>query len=234
MVVVIVVIFLMMMVVVVVVVVVVVIVVVVVVVVVGVVELAGVSVTTSLERGSGAGDGGEERGGGSTDWNSAHQFYICHYFYHDSYCGEASDVLHVSRASKKSLENFSPNSTSGLQPPHSQESWGPGRSAGKCSMTPCTIPFPRWMASSCKRCSLIRKASSSPRRFSSQLHAFSLPMEHALATACTTPAAAMAYAKALSLKPAGGKDRIVAGAVPTVSSELVLALVDGNLDSLNC
>ena len=71
-------------------------------------------------------------------------------------------------------------------------------------MTPCTIPFPRWMASSCNRWSLMRKASSSPRRFSSQLHALSLPMEQALATACTTPAAAMAYAKALSLKPVGG------------------------------
>lgn len=120
--------------------------------------------------------------------------------------------LYVSRASRKSRENFSPNSTSGLHPPHSQESWGPGSSAGKCSMTPCTMPLPRWMASSCRRCSLILNASSSPRRFSSQLQAFSLPMEQAFATACTTPAAAMAYANALSLKPAGkGGDKNVSG-----------------------
>ncbi len=110
--------------------------------------------------------------------------------------------LYVSRESRKSLEKRSPNSTLGLQPPHSQESWGPRASAGNCSITPCTIPFPRLMASSWRRLSLILNASSSPRRFSSQPQPFSLPMAQALDTACTTPAAAMAYANALSLKPA--------------------------------
>lgn len=107
--------------------------------------------------------------------------------------------LYVSRESRKSLEKRSPNSTLGLQPPHSQESWGPRASAGNCSITPCTMPFPRLMASSWRRLSLILNASSSPRRFSSQPQAFSLPMAQALDTACTTPAAAMAYANALSL-----------------------------------
>lgn len=106
--------------------------------------------------------------------------------------------------SRKSLENFSPNSSSCLQPPHSQVSWGLGsgvsRSNGVKSLgRPLTLD----KAWSCNWFNFKRIFSSVPLRFHSHPQPCSLPRLQAVATECMTPAASKEKAKALSRKPSG-------------------------------